>query len=141
MPRRDDELDAADAQPVSFLQAGTLDPLAIHERAVGAFEIVDLRVQSRPRVSRQCSRDTRAASTMNSAPDERPMVLMLPGRMRKVNAVRSLFVGLEYPHDGYAARRRAWTTAPPRVSSVSRVISSSALIGSAGWLAPSLPSR
>ena len=38
-----------------------------------------------PAVSRQCSRDTIAASTMNSAPAERPMVLMLPGRMRKVN--------------------------------------------------------
>ena len=45
----DDQFDAADSQPISFLQAGTLHPLTIDERAVGAVEIVDLRVRSLPR--------------------------------------------------------------------------------------------
>src|SRR5688572_3538122 len=35
-------------------------------------------------VTRQCTRDTRAASTMKSAPAARPMVLTPFGRMRKV---------------------------------------------------------
>src|SRR6185503_15586045 len=38
-----------------------------------------------PAVSRQCRRDTSAASTMKSARVARPTVLMLPGRIRNVN--------------------------------------------------------
>ena len=40
-----------------------------------------------PAVSRQWTRETSAASTMKSARAARPMVLIAPGRMRKVNGL------------------------------------------------------
>ena len=80
-----DQLHASDLTRSPDASRAVCIRFAVHERAVGALEVADLELAAgQRRSSRQCTRDTSAASTMKSAPVARPSVRTPPGRIRKV---------------------------------------------------------
>ena len=91
------QLDPSDPQPVAVAQDGPLDALVVDERAVGARRGRPLRGRRRSALSRQCRRDTSAASRMKSARGARPTVLTAPEEAEG----QSRRAALQNPHRAY----------------------------------------
>ena len=95
----DEKLDSPDAQPVARGQLQPLHATIVDEGAVRALEVLHFEQAGVARGQAAVHRETSAASRIKSAPMARPMVLMAPGRMRKVSEPVSDCVGYsQCPH-------------------------------------------